>query len=155
MMSLLVLVVVLYMMMLRRMELRNNMMRRRRRKNQLICLRQGNLILIVVLVFLNKVGQLCLLSSEKLLFTLIIIIPVLNIILTSDLIRDLTMVVLDKESLQYIVTVRLALRLRQLGGQTAQDGVHHTVDLLCVLLTDEPPQDGAAGSLLRPAPGLL
>ena len=116
MVSLLVWVVVLDMMMLRRMELRNNMGRRRMRKNHLICLRQGNLVLIVVLMFLNKVSQLSLLSGKKLLFTLILSILSVLSVLTNFLTKVLTMSLLYKEASQYIVILRLALRLRQLGG---------------------------------------
>ena len=156
MVSLLVWVVVLDMMMLRRMELRNNMGRRRRmRKNHLICLRQGKLVLVVVLMFLNEVSQLSLLSGEKLLFTLILNILSVLSVLTDFLTKVLTKSLLYKEASQYIVSLRLAPRLRQLGGQTAQDGVHHAPDLGCVPLTDEPPQDGVPCSLLGPAPRFL
>ena len=135
MMSLLVLVVLN--MMLGRMELRNNMWRRRRRENNLICLRQGNLILIIVLMFLNKVSQLGLLSREKLLFTPVLrVLTVLTMNLTVDLTEDLTRLLLYKETLQYIIVIT---RLRQLCGHIAQHRVHQGLDLVWVLLTDEPP----------------
>ena len=135
MMSLLVLVVLN--MMLGRMELRNNMWRRRRRENNLICLRQGNLILIIVLMFLNKVSQLSLLSREKMLFTLVLrVLTVLTMNLTVDLTEDLTRVLLYKEALQYIIVIT---RLRQLCGHIAHHRVHQGLDLVWVLLTDKPP----------------
>ena len=93
-------------------------------------------------MLLNIVSQLHLLSGEQLLFT--VVLQVLTALLTLGLSAGL----MDKEAPEHIVIARLGLH-------TAQHRVHQGADLVFDLLTDEPPLDGVAGSLLCPAPGFL